>query len=152
MAIPTRPVTILIVEDDPGDQMLIQEAFADHGVEPAPRLFLVDDGKEALDFLYRRGPHAGAPRPDLVLLDLNLPGFDGRTVLEQVKSDDDLRAIPVVVFTTSARVDDITGTYLLRANAYVTKPVDFDDFTSVVRHINGFFTRTARLPVPPAAA
>lgn len=152
MTTPTRPVTILIVEDDPGDQMLIQEAFADQHAAPPPRLALVGDGQQALDFLHRRGSHADAPRPDLVLLDLNLPRFDGRVVLEQIKSDDDLCAIPVVIFTTSSRADDITGTYLLRANAYVTKPVDFDHFTSVVRHINGFFTRIARLPGPAAAA
>ncbi|MCO6006848.1 response regulator [Actinoallomurus purpureus] len=147
-----RPMSILVVEDDPGDQMLIQEAFTDPEGGPAPRLAIVEDGQEALDFLHRRGAHTGASRPDLVLLDLNLPKYDGRAVLEQIKSDGDLRAIPVVIFTTSASTDDVTGTYLRHANAYVTKPVDFDAFTSAVQQINGFFTRTARLPRPPAAA
>ena len=152
MTTDSRPKTILVVEDDPGDQMLIQEAFDGHGVDPAPRLILVNDGEQALDFVHRRGEFDDAPRPDLVLLDLNLPKYDGRAVLEHIKSDTDLCLIPVIIFTTSAQDEDITGTYLLHANAYVTKPVDFDDFTSVVHHINNFFTRTARLPGPRTAA
>ncbi|GAA4604122.1 response regulator [Actinoallomurus liliacearum] len=150
MTTPSEPLSVLVVEDDPGDQMLIQEAFADPDGDPAPRLFIVEDGQEALDFLHRRGAHTDACRPDLVLLDLNLPKCNGRAVLEQIKSDADLRSIPVVVFTTSANTDDVTGTYLRHANAYVTKPVDFDDFTSAVQRINTFFTRTARLPRPSA--
>jgi two-component system response regulator len=143
-------VTILVVEDDPGDRLLIEEAFAEFGV--GHDLILVSDGEQALDFVHRRGVFTGARRPDLVLLDLNLPKYDGRAVLEQIKSDDDLRSIPVVIFTTSSRAEDVSGTYHLHANAYVTKPIDFADFTSVVRHINDFFTGTARLPGPPAAA
>jgi CheY-like chemotaxis protein len=149
---PWRPMNILVVEDDAGDQLLIEEAFADSDGDRAPRLAMVEDGQEALDFLHRRGAHTGAFRPDLVLLDLNLPKCNGRAVLEQIKNDADLRSIPVVIFTTSASADDISGTYLLHANAYVTKPVDFDDFLHTVRQINGFFTRTARLPRPPTAA
>ncbi|GAA4636868.1 response regulator [Actinoallomurus vinaceus] len=150
MTTPRRPTAILIVEDDPGDQMLIREAFAEPGLDSPPKLAVVGDGEEALDFLHRRGPYTAAFRPDLVLLDLNLPKYDGRAVLKQIKNDADLCSIPVVIFTTSANADDVTGTYLLHANAYVTKPVDFDDFTTAVREINGFFTRTARLPRRPA--
>jgi CheY-like chemotaxis protein len=149
-----RPLTILVVEDDPGDQLLIQEAFAEHGPSPAPELVVVEDGRQALDFLYRRPPYADAPRPDLVLLDLNLPKYDGRAVLRQVKSDTNanLRSIPVIIFSTSAQAEDIAGTYQLHANAYITKPMDLDDFTATVKHINAFFAGTVRLPDPPAAA
>jgi CheY-like chemotaxis protein len=145
-----RPVTILIVEDDPGDQLLIEEAFAEYGV--GHDLILARDGEQALDFVYQRGVFTGACRPDLVLLDLNLPKYDGRAVLEQIKSDEELRSIPVVIFSTSSRAEDISGTYHLHANAYVTKPIDFADFTSAVKHVNDFFTGTALLPSPPAAA
>ncbi|MCO5988696.1 response regulator [Actinoallomurus spadix] len=147
-----RSVHILVVEDDPGDQMLIEEAFSESEGGPPPRLAIVEDGEEALDFLHRRGTHTGASRPDLVLLDLNLPKYSGRAVLEQIKTDTDLRSIPVVIFTTSASADDVAATYLLHANAYVTKPVDLDGFTTTVQRINSFFTRTARLPEPPVAA
>jgi CheY-like chemotaxis protein len=146
----TRTHVILVVEDDPGDQLLIQEAFAEHS--PDRRLEIVADGEDALDFVRRTGPHAGAPRPDLVLLDLNLPRFDGRAVLRALKADDDLRPIPVVIFTTSSREEDVSGTYELYANAFITKPVDFDDFNNVVQRINDFFTRVARLPHPPEVA
>jgi CheY-like chemotaxis protein len=148
-AIP-RQLKILVVEDDPGDQMLIQETFAEHGA--GPELYMVEDGDQALDFLRRTGPYADVPRPDLVLLDLNLPHYDGTAVLREVKSDPDLRPIPVVIFSTSTRPDDIVGTYHLHANAYVAKPVDLDDFTTAVRRIHTFFSGTARLPKPPAAA
>lgn len=151
MTAPDQPI-ILIVEDDPGDQILIQEAFVDHDAGPAPHLIILEDGEQALDFLNRRGAYAEAPRPDLVLLDLNLPKYSGRAVLEQVKSDPELQSIPVVIFTTSAQLDDITAIYLLRANAYVTKPVDLDAFMAAVHHIKGFFVHTARLPHPPRAA
>jgi CheY-like chemotaxis protein len=150
MTASTRQLRILVVEDDPGDQMLIQETFADHG--GAPELFIVEDGDQALDFLRRTGPYADKPRPDMILLDLNLPHYDGTTVLREVKSDPALRAIPVVIFSTSTRAEDISNTYHLHANAYVAKPVDLDDFTTAVRRINTFFTGTARLPNPPAAA
>jgi CheY-like chemotaxis protein len=145
-----RQVRILVVEDDPGDQMLIQETFADQG--RGPELIVVEDGHQALDFLHRRDAYAGVPRPDLILLDLSLPKYDGITVLRDIKSDPSLRSIPVVVFSTSTRAEDIAGTYHLHANAYVAKPVDLDDFTTAVKHINTFFTGTVRLPEPPAAA
>jgi len=106
----------------------------------------VSDGVEALDFLYRRNGHEGAPRPDLVLLDLNLPRKDGREVLEEVKADKDLRTIPVVVLTTSEADEDILRSYDLHANAYVTKPVDFDCFIEVVRMIDTFFVTVVKLP------
>jgi two-component system response regulator len=145
-----RTHVILVVEDDPGDQLLIQEAFAEHG--PDTRLAIVSDGEDALNFAHRSGPHVGAPRPDLILLDLNLPRYDGRAVLRALKADESLRSIPVVIFTTSSREEDVSGTYELHANAFITKPVDFDDFSNVVQRINDFFTRVARLPRPPEAA
>jgi CheY-like chemotaxis protein len=104
------------------------------------------DGEEGLDFLYRRGEFGGAPRPDLILLDLNLPKYDGRQLLEQIKSDADLCHIPVVVLTTSAAEEDILKSYKLHANAYVTKPVDVDQFMSAVRQIDEFFVQVVRLP------
>ncbi|MEV0161679.1 response regulator [Nonomuraea fuscirosea] len=144
--------TILVVEDDPADQVLIQEAFEEHAEtrRTRPNLLLAWDGEQALDILFRRGAHAEATRPDLVILDLNLPKYDGRAVLEQIKSDLELRTIPVVVFSTSSQDEDIIGTYRLHANAFVTKPTGFDDFTAVVHQIQEFFTRTARLPAPAA--
>jgi CheY-like chemotaxis protein len=147
-----RPLAILVVEDDPGDQVLIQEAFADYSASSTPELVVVEDGRQALDFLYRRPPYADARRPDLVLLDLNLPKYDGRAVLRQIKSDPVLRSMPVIVFSTSAQTEDITGTYQLHANAYVIKPMNLDDFTAAVKHVNSFFTRTVSLPDPTAAA
>jgi CheY-like chemotaxis protein len=137
-------VDVLLVEDDPGDVVLIKEAFEFNKVHNA--LHVVSDGVEALDFLYRRNAHAGAPRPDLVLLDLNLPRKDGREVLEEIKADTDLRTIPVVVLTTSEAEEDILRSYDLHANAYVTKPVDFDRFIEVVRLIDDFFVTVVKLP------
>jgi len=137
-------VDVLLVEDDPGDVVLIKEAFEYNKVHNA--LHVVSDGVEALDFLYRRGEYDGAPRPDLVLLDLNLPRKDGREVLEEVKADRDLRTIPVVVLTTSEAEEDIVRSYDLHANAYVTKPVDFDRFIEVVRLIDDFFVTVVKLP------
>jgi len=137
-------VDVLLVEDDPGDVVLIQEAFEYNKVHNA--LHIVSDGVEALEFLYRRGRYEGAPRPDLVLLDLNLPRKDGREVLEEVKADRDLRTIPVVVLTTSEAEEDILRSYDLHANAYVTKPVDFDRFIEVVRLIDDFFVTVVKLP------
>ena len=137
-------VDVLLVEDDPGDVVLIKEAFEFNKVHNA--LHVVSDGVQALDFLYRRNGHEGAPRPDLVLLDLNLPRKDGREVLEEVKADKDLRTIPVVVLTTSEADEDILRSYDLHANAYVTKPVDFDCFIEVVRMIDTFFVTVVKLP------
>ena len=137
-------VDVLLVEDDPGDVVLIKEAFEYNKVHNA--LHIVSDGVQALDFLYRRDGHENAPRPDLVLLDLNLPRKDGREVLEEVKADPDLRTIPIVVLTTSEAEEDILRSYDLHANAYVTKPVDFDRFIEVVRLIDDFFVTVVKLP------
>lgn len=138
------PIEVLLVEDDPGDVLLIREAFEDNKV--ANRLHVVADGVEALDFMRQNGEHADAPRPDLVLLDLNLPRKDGREVLAEVKSDDALRTIPIVVLTTSQAEEDVLRSYDLHANAYVTKPVDFDRFIGVVRQIDQFFVSVVKLP------
>jgi CheY-like chemotaxis protein len=109
-------------------------------------LYVAHDGEEGLDFLYRRGVFKDAPRPDLILLDLNLPKYDGRQLLEKIKSDPDLCHIPIVVLTTSSAEEDILRSYKLHANAYVTKPVDLDQFMSAVRQIDEFFVQVVRLP------
>jgi CheY-like chemotaxis protein len=137
-------IQVLLVEDDPGDVLMTREAFEDNKV--ANTLHVVSDGAEALEFLRKEGVHAGAPTPDLVLLDLNLPRVDGREVLAAVKADDELRHIPVVVLTTSEAEEDVLRSYALHANAYVTKPVDFDRFIEVVRKIDEFFVSVVRLP------
>lgn len=147
MTVPGEPIDVLLVEDDPGDELMTREAFEDNKI--GNTLHVVRDGEEALDFLYRRGAHEGAPRPDLVLLDLNLPKYDGRQVLEKIKSDADLTDIPVVVLTTSAAEEDILRSYKLHANAYVTKPVDLDQFIRAVRQIDEFFVQVVRLPRRP---
>lgn len=144
MSVSGRPIDVLLVEDDPGDELMTREAFEDNKI--GNTLHVVRDGEEALDFLYRRGEYESAPRPDLILLDLNLPKYDGRQVLEQVKSDTDLTDIPVVVLTTSAAEEDILRSYKLHANAYVTKPVDLDQFIRAVRQIDEFFVQVVRLP------
>jgi CheY-like chemotaxis protein len=145
MTVPApTPIDVLLVEDDAGDELMTREAFEDNKI--GNTLHVVRDGEEALDFLYRRGPHADAPRPDLILLDLNLPKYDGRQVLERIKSDPDLTHIPVVVLTTSAAEEDILRSYKLHANAYVTKPVDLDQFIAAVRQIDDFFFQVVRLP------
>lgn len=141
---PERQVEVLLVEDDPGDVLMTREAFADYKLRN--RLHVVDDGVAAMAFLRQEGEYAGSPRPDLVLLDLNLPKMDGREVLEAIKSDADLASIPVVVLTTSEAEDDVVRSYSLHANAYVTKPVDFERFIEVVRQIDDFFVTVVRLP------
>jgi CheY-like chemotaxis protein len=141
---PERQVEILLVEDDPGDVLMTREAFEDYKVRN--RLHVVSDGAEALEFLRQEGQYADTPRPDLVLLDLNLPRMDGRQVLESIKSDPELSSIPVVVLTTSEAEDDVLRSYSLHANAYVTKPVDFERFIEVVRQIDDFFVTVVRLP------
>ncbi|PBC60734.1 two-component system response regulator [Streptomyces sp. Tue6028] len=138
------PIDVLLVEDDPGDELMTREAFEDNKI--GNTLHVVRDGEEALDFLYRRGAHADVPQPDLILLDLNLPKYDGRQVLEKIKSDPALSHIPVVVLTTSAAEEDILRSYKLHANAYVTKPVDLDQFIAAVRQIDDFFVQVVRLP------
>jgi CheY-like chemotaxis protein len=139
-----QPIEVLLVEDDPGDVLLIKEAFEFNKV--FNNLHCVSDGEQALAFLRREGEYADAPRPDLVLLDLNLPRKDGREVLADVKADEALRTIPVVVLTTSEAEEDVLRSYQLHANAYVTKPVDFDRFIEVVRQIDEFFVQVVRLP------
>ncbi|NHT19171.1 response regulator [Cellulomonas sp. IC4_254] len=139
-----KVIDVLLVEDDPGDVLMTREAFDDNKV--ANRLAVVSDGVSALAFLRKEGEHADAPTPDLVLLDLNLPRMDGREVLEAMKNDDALRSIPVVVLTTSEAEEDVVRSYSLHANAYVTKPVDFDRFIEVVRQIDEFFVEVVRLP------
>jgi two-component system response regulator len=135
---------VLLVEDDHGDVLMTREAFEDYKVRND--LHVVQDGVEAMRFLRGEGEHAGAPRPDLVLLDLNLPRMDGREVLQEIKSDEALASIPVVVLTTSEAEEDVLRSYTLHANAYVTKPVDFERFISVVRQIDDFFVSVVRLP------
>ncbi|MFD5203094.1 response regulator [Streptomyces sp. NPDC058375] len=144
MNTPAQPIEVLLVEDDPGDELMTREAFEDNKIRNT--LHVVRDGQEALDFLYRRGEYTEAPRPDLVLLDLNLPKYDGRQVLEQIKADPELSLIPVVVLTTSSAEEDILRSYKLHANAYVTKPVDLDQFIAAVRQIDEFFVTVVRLP------
>jgi CheY-like chemotaxis protein len=139
-----RAFDVLLVEDDPGDTLMIREAFEQHAI--SHRLHHVSDGVEAMDFLHGENGHAGSPRPDLILLDLNLPRKDGREVLEEIKGDPELRAIPVVVLTTSEADEDILRSYELHANAYVTKPVDLDRFIDVVRRTDDFFANVVKLP------
>jgi CheY-like chemotaxis protein len=140
----TTVIDVLLVEDDPGDALMTQEAFEHHKIRNP--LHVVRDGVEALRFLRREGEYTDAPRPGLILLDLNLPLMDGREVLAEVKSDEALRSIPVVVLTTSEAEEDILRSYSLHANAYVTKPVDFDRFIEVVRQIDDFFVTVVKLP------
>jgi CheY-like chemotaxis protein len=146
MADPTRldVVDVLLVEDDDGDVLMTREAFEHHKIRN--KLHVVQDGEEALQFLRREGPYADAPRPGLILLDLNLPRRDGREVLAELKADPELRVIPVVVLTTSEAEEDIVRSYSLHANAYVSKPVDFDRFIDVIRQIDDFFVTVVKLP------
>ena len=139
-----RPVEILLVEDNPGDERLTREALKEGKVYS--NLYWVKDGVEAMDFLRRKGRHAGAVRPDIVLLDLNLPKKDGREVLEEIKTDEDLKRIPVVVLTTSKAEEDVLRTYNLHANCYVTKPVDLEKFIVVVKSIDVFWLTVVTLP------
>ncbi|MCW2878553.1 MAG: response regulator receiver protein [Sphaerisporangium sp.] len=139
-----RSIDVLLVEDDPGDVLLTQEAFEHNKVHN--KLHVVSDGEQAMAFLRREGQYADEPRPDLILLDLNLPRKDGREVLEDIKADAGLRSIPVVVLTTSEAEEDILRSYHLHANAYVAKPVDFDQFIRVVRQIDDFFVSVVKLP------
>ncbi|HEX5365649.1 MAG TPA: response regulator [Acidimicrobiales bacterium] len=139
-----RPVEVLLVEDDEGDVLMTREALDEGKV--VNRLNVVGDGVEAIAYLRRSGRYAEAARPDLVLLDLNLPKRDGRQVLAEVKDDPDLRRIPIVVLTTSEAEEDVVRSYDLHANAYVTKPVDFERFVEVIRQIDEFFISVVRLP------
>jgi chemotaxis family two-component system response regulator Rcp1 len=139
-----NPLEILLVEDNPGDVRLTREALKDGKVWTS--LHVVDDGVAALDFLYQRGAHVGAPRPDLILLDLNLPKKDGREVLATIKAESALHMIPVVVLTTSQAEEDLLKAYNLNANCYITKPVDFDQFIRIVRTIEEFWLTVVALP------
>ena len=144
MTLEARAIDVLLVEDDPGDELITREAFEHNKIKN--NLHVAHDGEEGLDFLYRRGAFENAPTPDLILLDLNLPKYDGRQLLEKIKSDPELNHIPVVVLTTSAAEEDILKSYKLHANAYVTKPVDLDQFMNAVRQIDEFFVQVVRLP------
>jgi CheY-like chemotaxis protein len=137
-------ISVLLVEDDPGDVMLIREAFADHKVGNV--LSVVSDGVEAMEFVRREGEYANQERPDLVVLDLNLPRMSGSEVLAEIKGDPDLSTIPVVVLTTSEAEEDVISAYRRHANAYITKPVDFDRFREIVHQIDDFFIGIVRLP------
>jgi CheY-like chemotaxis protein len=139
-----RPVEILLVEDDPGDVLITREAI--NSSKFANNLNVVSNGEEALAYLRHEPPYEESTRPGLILLDLNLPRLDGREVLAVVKADADLRRIPIVILTTSSADEDIVRSYDLHANAYVTKPVDFDQFMSVVRQIDEFFISIVTLP------
>jgi CheY-like chemotaxis protein len=140
----SRAIDVLLIEDDPGDIVITREAFKNHKIRNTLRV--ARDGQEGLDYLYQRGAHQGAPRPDLILLDLNLPKYDGHQLLEKIKSDPEMCHIPVIVLTTSAAEEDILRSYRLHANAYVTKPVGFEQFMHVIREIDEFFVQVVRLP------
>jgi CheY-like chemotaxis protein len=138
-----RPVHILLVEDSPSDVAMTLAALREGHI--ANDIHVAGDGEEALNYLFRRGEFAGAPRPDLILLDLNLPKKDGREVLAEVKADNDLKVIPVVVLTTSAAESDVLRMYKLHANSYITKPVGFDQFLSAIQYIEDFWLTLVRL-------
>jgi two-component system, chemotaxis family, response regulator Rcp1 len=140
-------VELLLVEDSPGDVRLTVEAF--RCANDSVKLHVAPDGAEAMAFLRQEGKHASAPRPDLILLDLNLPKMDGREVLALIKDDAALKTIPTVVLTTSGAEDDIVRSYQLHANCYLTKPVQFGDFETLVKSINEFWLERARLPERP---
>jgi chemotaxis family two-component system response regulator Rcp1 len=139
-----QDVKILLVEDNPADVRLTEEALKENKLRN--NLSVVEDGLEAMDFLHRTNGHAEASRPDLILLDLNLPKKDGREVLAEIKKDPDLRSIPVVVLTTSKAEEDIIKTYNLHANCYINKPVDLEQFISVVKSIEDFWLTIVKLP------
>lgn len=141
---PGEMIQILLVEDDPGDVVITREAFADNKVRN--QLSVVSDGESAMAFLRRTGEFTDAPRPDLILMDLNLPRKSGHEVLAEIKADPSLRRIPVVVLTTSDAEEDVLRSYDLHANAFVTKPVDFECFLDAIRQIDDFFITVVRLP------
>jgi chemotaxis family two-component system response regulator Rcp1 len=145
-----RVAEILLVEDNPGDVRLTMEAMRESKMQN--RVTVVSDGEQALDYLLRRGRFANATRPDLILLDLNLPKKDGREVLQEIKAVDELRRIPVVVLTTSQAEEDICRTYDLHANCYITKPMDLSRFIAVVQQIEGFWLSIVSLPDRPTPA
>ena len=138
-----KPVKILLVEDNPADARLIVEVFKDF---KKSNIHIVEDGVAAMDFLNKKGEYENVPRPDIILLDLNLPKKDGREVLKEIKEDPELRCIPVVILTTSSAIEDIIKTYSNYANCYITKPVDFDQFLKVVQSIENFWLTIVKLP------
>jgi CheY-like chemotaxis protein len=140
----SEDIQILLVEDNPGDVRLTVEAL--RGAKVANELHVVADGEAAIDFLRQRGEYADAPRPDIVLLDLNLPRLEGREVLADIKSDPNLAKIPIIVLTSSSSDRDIQQSYALHANCFVTKPVDFTEFIEAVRSLEGFWLKIVRLP------
>ncbi len=139
-----RKMDILLVEDNPGDIRLTQEAMRESGLPIT--LHVVKDGVQAIEFLEQEGAHEGVPRPDLILLDLNLPRMNGKEVLAYVKSNPELETIPIVILTTSSNDDDIRKCYTLQANCYVLKPIDFERFIGLVRSIESFWLELAALP------
>ena len=139
-----KPVDILLVEDSPGDADLAKEALAESKLYN--NLFTVVDGEEAMDFLYKKGNYKDVPKPDLILLDLNLPKKDGREVLKEIKEHESLRRIPVVILTTSRAEEDIIETYDSHANCYITKPLDLNKFLEVVKKIEDFWMSIVKLP------
>lgn len=139
-----KPIDILLVEDNPGDVRLTQEALREGKIHN--NLYVVKDGLEAMEFLRRQGRHSGATRPDLILLDLNLPKKDGREVLADIKNDPELKRIPVVVLTTSAAEEDVLKSYNSHANCYITKPVDLEQFMKVAKAIREFWLTIVKLP------
>ena len=141
---PMQPFEILLVEDNPGDVFLTQEAFREGRL--SHRLSVVEDGEEAMRFLRREGEHSGAPQPDLILLDLNLPKKEGRELLGEVKMDPELRQIPIIVLTTSGAEQDIARAYKLHENCYLTKPIQMDDFLKTIRSVEEFWLSVVRLP------
>ncbi|TVR22126.1 MAG: response regulator [Anaerolineaceae bacterium] len=145
----SEPIEILLIEDNPGDIRLTQEALKDSKLHN--NLSVVRDGVQAMDFLRRRGNYGGVPRPDIILLDLNLPRKDGREVLKEIKEDDELRMIPVVVMTTSEDEEDILNSYQLHANCYITKPVDLHRFITIVKNIENFWFQIVKLPSQPSS-
>jgi CheY-like chemotaxis protein len=147
VSVDRRVIDVLLVEDDPGDALMIRESFDHHAIKHT--LHHVTDGVEAMRFLRQEAEFADRPRPDLILLDLNLPRMDGREVLREVKGDPSLRAIPIVVLTTSEADEDILRSYELHANAYVTKPVELDHFMEVIRMTDDFFVNVVKLPRRP---
>jgi len=138
------PLEVLLVEDSPGDVRLTQEAFREAGTRI--NLHVAADGVAAMNFLRREGIHGQAPRPDFILLDLNLPKMDGREVLTCIKEDDDLKTIPTIILTTSAAEADILKSYQLQANCYINKPVQLEAFDAIVKSVNQFWLTTAKLP------
>jgi two-component system response regulator len=140
-------ISVLLVEDDPGDVLLVREAFEDHKVGNS--LSVVSDGVEAMQYVRQEGDYSQAPRPDLILLDLNLPRKSGIEVLAEIKRDPELATIPTVVLTTSEAEEDIVRAYKLHANAYITKPVDFAQFSQIVHQIDDFFIGLVKLPPSP---